>query len=246
VEGITERDDFVSSLMDCSKETQINLMRQSNGIISLSKAQNEILSSFGLKNPKTFFPASVDTKKYLPKKNNELNLSKEKINLLYLSSSCDQKDFIPFLDFMKSNSCILYIISPFSFPSAELKKEIKKRSLEKRIIFLKGLSNERLFKVIPSFDAGVYLKKFGFPFSDASFMVKISEYLSSGLPVLMPEIKGPLLQAGEAGINFEKKGKISKQELNKLSLTARNIALEKLDLKKNIDLLEQFIRKFSG
>ena len=131
VEGITEKNDFVSFLMDCSKETQISLMKESNGIISLSPLQNEILSSFGIKKPKTFFPAPVDSKKYSGKKGKfSLNLSAKKINLLYLSSSCDLKDFIPFFGLLEENKCILYVISP-NAPD-DFRKQIKQRNLEEK------------------------------------------------------------------------------------------------------------------
>ncbi|MBU2099634.1 glycosyltransferase [Candidatus Micrarchaeota archaeon] len=242
VEGITEKNDFVSFLMDCSKETQISLMKESNGIISLSPLQNEILSSFGIKKPKTFFPAPVDSKKYSGKKGKfSLNLSAKKINLLYLSSSCDLKDFIPFFGLLEENKCILYVISP-NAPD-DFRKQIKQRNLEEKIIFLHGFSNKSLFGLIPFFDAGVYLKKFNSSLADASFMVKISEYLSSGLPVLVPEINGPLLQAGKAGINFEKKTRLNKIELKNLSLTARKIAVENLDLDKNVLKLENWMKE---
>jgi glycosyltransferase involved in cell wall biosynthesis len=243
VEGITEKNDFVSCLMDCSKETQISLMKESNGIISLSPEQNQILSSFGVKKPKVFFPAPVDTKKYSGKKGNfSLNLSAEKINLLYLSSSCDLADFIPFFGLLEENDCLLYVISPFSV-SNEFKKQVNQRKLAQKIVFLKGFSNQTLFGLIPLFDAGVYLKKFNSDLANASFMVKISEYLSCGLPVLVPEIKGPLLQAGKAGINFEKQRKITKKELRNLSVAARKTAIENLDLDKSISIIENFIKK---
>lgn len=247
IEGVTEKESFVSFLMDCSKKSMLHVMKESNGIISLSTPQNEILKEFGLTNPMAFFPAPVDTKKYLPEKTDlELNLSKEKINLLYLSSSCDLKDFTGFFGFLEENDCILFIISPFSNAQENLIKELKKRGLEKKVVFLKGFSDEFLFKVIPFFDAGVYLKKFGSAFADASFMVKISEYLSCGLPVLVPEINGPIKQAGNAGINFEKTKKVSKAELKLLSVDARNNALNFLDLEKNTEKLIEFIRKNSG
>ena len=247
VEGITEKDNFVSSLMGCSKETQINLLKKSDGVISLSELQNKILFSLGLNNPMAFFPAPVDTKKYFQEKiSNKLNLSKEKINLLYLSSSCDLKDFLPFFNFIQVNNCVLYVISPFSSAldaSIGLDKEIKKRNLETKIVFLTGFSNKTLFGLIPLFDAGVYLKKFNSDFADASYMMKISEYLSCGLPVLLPDIKGPIKQAGNAGINFEKTKTISKNELNNPSFEARNTAVKNLNLEKNICLIQDFIEK---
>lgn len=242
LEGITEKKSFVSSFMGCSKNQQFQLMKDSNGVISLSEKQNKLLDFLGLKKPKSFFPAPVDTKKYYPKKHNlQLNLSEKKINLLYLSSSCDLEDFISFFRFLNGNDCILYVLSPFSSASKKLQKETEKRNLSNKIVFLSGFSNEKLFDVIPSFDAGVYLKKFNFPFADASYMMKISEYLSCGLPVLIPEMKGPLIQAGKAGINFEKTKKVSKEELKKLSFIARNIAVENFDLEKNIQKIEAFL-----
>lgn len=163
-----------------------------------------------------------------------------------MSSSCDLKDFFSFFGFIQRNNCVLYIISPFSSASdasAELGKEIRKRNLETKIVFLTGFSNETLFELIPLFDAGVYLKKFNSDFADASYMMKISEYLSCGLPVLIPDIKGPIKQAGKAGINFEKTKTISKNELNNLSSEARNTAVKNLDLEKNICLIQEFIEK---
>ncbi len=242
VEGITQKDNFVSSLMDCSKETQINLMSQSNGIISLSDLQNQILSSWNIKKEKTFFPAPADTKNYVPKKGvSKLNLSKDKINLLYLSSSCDLKDFFNLFDLIENNDCVLYVVSPFV--PFDLRKEIKKRNLEGKFVFLNEIPNKELPELIPFFDAGVYLKKFDFDFANASYMMKISEYLSCGLPVLVPEMTGPLSQTENAGINFEETKKISKKQLNELSVKAREIAVKKLDLADNIELLEEFIAK---
>ncbi len=244
LEGITEKDSFVSFFSGCSKEIQLEVMEKSNGTISLSEIQNNFLSSFGLKNHKTFFPAPVDTEKYFPRKKNfKLDLSAEKINLLYLSSSCDLKDFVSFFPFLKSNNCVLHVISPFAFPGKELAKEIKKHGLEKKVVFLKGFSNKFLFRLIPFFDAGVYLKKFNLPFADASYMMKISEYLSCGLPVLVPKMQGPLLQTGKAGINFEEKKSISKEKLKKLSFTARETAVQNLGMKKNIIKLQKFFEE---
>jgi len=236
IEGLTEKENFVSSFMGCSKEQQLLLVEHSNGVISLSPEQNKLIQA---KIPKTFFPAPVNTKKFVPTKNNQLNLPQEKINLLYLSSSCDLIDFLPFFDFLKSNNCVLHIISPAR--NKNFLEEIKNRSLEKKIVFLKGIENQKLAEIIPAFDAGVYLKKFGFPFADSSFMMKISEYLSCGLAVLVPEVNGPLIQSGKAGINFEKTKKISKKELQNLFLTARTIAVENFDLEKNIKLIEAFL-----
>jgi len=244
IEGLTEKESFISALMGCSSENALKAIKESNGIISLSREQNKILASFGLSKPMAFFPAAVETEKYLPKKTClELNLSEKKINLLYLSSSIDVRDFADFFGFLENNNCVLYIISPLSSAPENFYSELKKRKLEEKVVFLKGFSNEFLFKVIPFFDAGVYLKKFGSDFADASFMVKISEYLSCGLPVLVPEINGPINQAGNAGINFEKTKKISKAEIKKLSLTARNTALNNLDLNKTASMLNEFIKK---
>ncbi len=244
VEGITEKENFVSSFMGASKNQQLNVMHNSKGIISLSGIQNKLLESMKINNPKTFFPAPVDTEKYKPKKLNYLDLDKKIINLLYLSSSCDAEDFIPFFSVLEKNNCRLYIISPFSFPSACLKKELEKRNLISKTFFLNNFSNKRMHQLIPCFDAGVYLKKFNSSFADASFMMKISEYLSCGLPVLVPETIGPLEQAGKAGINFEKNHFISKKEFNLLSETARKTAVKKLDLKNNILKLEDFLNEF--
>jgi len=242
VEGITEKESCVSSFMGCSKQSQMNLMQKSNGIICLSELQNKLLQFSGLKKPMSFFPSPIDTKKFVPEKNvSGLNLSEKKINLIYLSSSCDLEDFFVFFDFIKANNCVLYIVFPLNLVPEKFAKEIKKQNLEKKIIFLKGIFNHS--KIAPSFDAGLYLKKFGFPFADASYIMKISLYLSCGLPVLVPEMTGPLIQAGAAAINFEKTKKISKKQLNNLSFNARKIAIENLDLEKNIQKINKFIAK---
>jgi glycosyltransferase involved in cell wall biosynthesis len=244
VEGITEKDNFLSSFMGCSKEIQINLMKEANGIICLSELQNNLLSF--IDTPQTFFPAPVDTQKYTPdKRSTKLDLPEKKINLLYLSSYLELKDFLGFFDFMEANECILYIVSPFRKLPGRLDKEIKKRKLAEKFVLVENFRNEKLFELIPLFDAGVYLKKFGSAFADASYMMKISEYLSCGLPVLVPQMKGPLMQAGKAGINFERNKTISKKELKKLSVNARKEALNHLDLKKNINALHEFIEKNS-
>ncbi len=242
-EGITEKDSFLSSFMGCSNKTHLKLMNASSGIICLSKLQANILYSTGIKKPKLVFPAPVDTQKFSVYPSFELGLDENKINLVYVSSSADLNDFIPFLGFIESNDCMLFIVSPLKEFSSDLKKELIKRKIEKKIVLLNETENKKIAKILPLFDAGVYLKKFGFPFADASYMMKISEYLSCGLPVFVPEMNGPLEQAGKAGINFEKTKTVSKELLEGMSAEARSIAVEKLDLMKCIELLEVFLHE---
>ncbi len=245
IEGITEKNNFISSFMGATKEIHLKVLKESNGIISLSPVQNKLLDLMGVKKPMAFSPSPVDSNKFTPKKTKiktGLNLDKNKINLVYVSGLVDLQDFNSFFPFLENNNCVLYIISSKGILSDEFIKEITKRNLKEKIVFLGKFSHKELVESLPFFDGGVYLKKFNAVFADASYMMKISEYLSSGLPVLVPLMDGPLSQAGKAGINFEKTKKISKQELNNLSGIARNIALEKLDLEKNINLLEKFIK----
>jgi len=245
-EGITEKENFLSSFMGCSGKQQFTLMNESKGIVCLSRLQNRILFSEGINRPMSFFPAPADTEKYVAeKKGKGIELDGKKINLLYLSSSCDTKDFIPFFGFLEKNDCVLFVVSPFSVLPESLQKELEKKKLEGKVRLVSGFPDENLFQLIPFFDAGVYLKKFGFAFADSSYMMKISEYLSCGLPVLVPEMKGPLEQAGKAAVNFERTGKISKQALKKLSAEARKTAVEGLDLKKSVLRIEGFIHENS-
>ncbi len=104
--------------------------------------------------------------------------------------------------------------------------------------------------VINSADIGVYLKEFNSPIGDASTMVKVSEYLACAKPVLFPEMDGVKEQTGEAGMILSNGIAIalnsfafSKKLLEPFSEKARNQAIKKLDLNKNLDQLKLFLEK---
>lgn len=248
IDGISEKNSFASMLVGSTKQNHLNQLNKSDGIIVLSNAQKKILEAINIKNNFFVLPASVDSKKFVQKKNAKFSgINPNDLNLLYLSSSCDAKDLKPLLEAMKnSNKKIKLFISGNA--NSKIKELINEFNLNERIVFLGKVADENIVDLISSVDIGLYLKKFNSPMGDASTMVKVSEYLACGKPVLFPEMSGVIEQTGDAGILLTKGSAImlnsfafNKKLLEKYSLNARKQAEQNLDIGKNAGSLKNFL-----
>ena len=252
IDGIAEKNSFASMLVGSTKESHLNQLKNSDGVVVLSNAQRELLQEMGIKNNFFVLPSSVDTKKFFPKNSKFHGIDKNNLNLLYLSSSCSEEDLKPLLEAMKlTNPKIKLFIT--ANPNQGIQSFIDSFDLMQRIIFLGKIPDERLADLINSCDIGVYLKRFDSPIGDASTMVKVSEYLACAKPVLFPEMDGVKEQAGKASISLNNgvAKMLDSLYLNKALLVpysrkAREQAEKKLDLSKNLNELKLFLEKVTG
>ncbi|MDO8537282.1 MAG: glycosyltransferase family 4 protein [archaeon] len=247
IDGITEKNSFAGMLVGSTKQNHLNQLKKSNGIITLSNVQKNLLQQMNVKNNFFVLPASVDIKTFRQKPAKFEGINTNDLNLLYLSSSCDEKDLQPLLKIMKnSNKKIKLFIS--GEKNNQIAQLINDFNLGERIAFLGKISDEKIPELINAVDIGVYLKKFNSPIGDASTMVKVSEYLACGKPALFPEMSGVIEQTGDAGIVLDKGSAIvlnsfafNKKLLEDFSVNARKQAEAKLDLNKNTECLKEFI-----
>ncbi|MEW6295843.1 MAG: glycosyltransferase [Candidatus Diapherotrites archaeon] len=254
IEGITERNSFPAFFAGSTKEAHLNELNKCDGIVTLSKAQDRILQEkYNVSNEFLAFPPSVDTQKFRKIKRN--NFIKQKYYLpefclLYFSSTADGKELERFFDVLALTSKEVNLIIN-SNPTPKLLLIAEKKKVAERVKFIGKIPDGEVIPLMSYCKAGVYLKKFNLPLGDASFMVKISEYMASGLPVIVPEMSGPIKQAGRAGIVLSEDSEENAQKINsllsenfrrKLSNKACEIAEKDFDLKKNSLKLNRFIK----
>ncbi|MFH1545352.1 MAG: glycosyltransferase family 4 protein [archaeon] len=255
INGMTERNSFVPFYAGETREIHLKQLKESQGIIMLSKKQKELLEGENIRNKFFVFYPSLDTKKF--KKIENCNYIKKKFglndfNLLFFSASHPANEMRSFFSVLSKTEKEINLVMNCG-ESRELNELINEFGLRERVKFIGKVKEEDLVPLMSYCKAGVYLKKFALPIADASTIVKISEYMACSLPILIPEMSGPIEQMGEAGIVMDENAVEKINELyyseslrKKLEKKAREKAEKEFDLEKNSKRLSEFFEGIAG
>ncbi len=241
LDGITEKNSFPSFFMGNTREAHLELLKKAGGIIALSDAQIKILRNEGIGGEATTWPSPVDTSLFFPAQNREKLRKKFGLNeatVLYSSPYSGKRELLELFECLPDE----FNVAVTGNADNRTRKFLARKGFLERTKFFGFLPLRQYIELINACDAGAYLKRFGYPLGDASYMMKISECLASGRPVIVPDMAGPKQQAGEAGIELRKGMQLSEGKLEKLGRIARKKAVKELDLKKNAEKIESFLR----
>lgn len=254
--GITERNSFASFYAGETREIHLKQLSESDGIITLSKKQKELIEGENIRKEFFVLYPSIDTKKFRKLKdcgNVKESFSLNGFNLLLVVAAVSVNELRNFFSILsKTDKGVNLAIT--CNESRELNEMINEFGLRGRIKLVGQVKEQDdLIPLMSYCDAGLYLKRFGFPVADASAAVKISEYMSCSLPVLVPEMSGPIEQTGKAGIVMDEEAVEKINALyasgslrKKFGGNARERATKEFDLKKNSKKLNKFLESIAG
>jgi glycosyltransferase involved in cell wall biosynthesis len=221
-------------------------LNECSGVIVLSKTQKKLLQGIGIHNRFFCFPASTRIERFKGKRKKRKKSNETR--LLYLSSSIELLELLPFLEKLKQMNDVKLFLT--ANESSKQKNFLDSMNLSKKIEFIGKVNPKKRFSVVPEFDAGIYLRKFGQPIGNASTFMKVSEYMAASLPVIGPRISGLEEQVGENLVCFEEKSPqefertlFDKNLMKEIGQQNRKKAEKELDLKKNLERLSAFLEE---